>query len=1263
MRVAFHAINGVGLGHLVRVTALAEEVRALVPGAEILVLTNAADTTLLRRAGLDFVRLPPRLAEPHADPDRVRRALPEPYEHAALCAALDVFRPDLLVFDTHAPLALARHAASLGARSALILRELRPEALASFLASSAPAVFDRIVVPHEPGEVDLSSAPHLPIVTTGPVVRRLEPRARPSKSPYVVIMAGGGGQPVDARRFLRAAADAHILARARVPALRTLLVTGPYGAAPAHLDGVPGLTVVRLAADLPDHLARATLVVSQAGYNAVAELRALRKPAVLVPGARKAEDQSARARRLAQAGAAVLARPDARSIADRVEALLLDPEKRAAMAEAHGAHPLVPRNRAAAEALLRPLRAPREVRRAVLIAHDFAPRLGGMETVAQDLAEGLLAQGVEVRVYASKHLGPETAALPPGTVRRLFTPGVRGRRIDLWGDLLITLDALLADAPDAVHLCNAGLGPWIPALRAAWPAAVTAHVHGNDLLAPWVHHGGDPEAYRHAQIQGLDAAHAVIAVSSFSAALARRAGVRAARLAVIENGVDAARFSPGPADAALRARLDIAPDDEVILTVSRLAPRKGHATAIRALRELLRDHPRALLVYTGESARLGAELRALAAELGVAHRVRALGFVPSEDLPALYRLARVFTLLSEESGEHDVEGFGVALLEAAASGLPAVAARTGGMPEAVEDGVSGLLVPPADPLGAARALASLLADPARAGAMGERARARAVARFSGEARTARVLDRWNASLARGVSPRPLRDFAAAFTGEPAPAASARALTLREGLRTAASGVGLMRLAQQDGLARRAADERRRATFARIVEKGRVVRLHATEGGARLLPDALASLAALGHLPLVELKLRRFVEPDFVDHAASRVRGVRLVHSVPFDGATALRDRLASLPAEVLSRITGLRLFLSREALASPALALAAVPEAHALRRLLAPRGVPVLPPPELMRYLSDTPAGGPSTAMVEPTNVCNLACPTCPTGTGKIAPLPPMSVARFGEVMDALAPRLANLALWNYGEPLLHKQLPAIIARAKQAGVRVVKVSSNAHFLDGERGRALLASGLDVLILSVDGASEATYRVFRKEGDFARVAEQVAFICAEKRRLGQRRPSIELQFIVMRHNEHELPEIRRLSALWGVDKLRIKTVGAEDEGSRELVPAARLLSRYREDGVTHAASYPFCTMAWDHTVVNVDGSVTPCCYIRPDMGAEFVLGNVFERPFAEIWRGERYRAFRAAMLAGREAMPVCAKCRGGTQDLFASIEEVGAGGA
>ena len=1254
MRIAFHAINGVGLGHLVRVTAIAEEVRALDPEGAILVLTNAGDTSTLSRAGFDFVRFPPSLAEPHADPDRVRRALPAPLEHAALAAALDAFGPDLVVFDTHAPLALARHAAAIGARAVLVQRELRPEAFAAFLASAAPATFDRIVVPHDPGEVDLRGTAHLPVTVTGPVVRRLDTKLpRGQRAPMVVMMAGGGGQPVHARRFLRAAADAHILARARIPELTTLLVAGPYGEVPDHLRGVPGLSVTGACAELPAYLARAELLVSQAGYNSVAEIRALEKPAILVPGRRKAEDQAARARRLCEGGAAVMARADARSIADRIESILLTKGALAGMAAAHDGHPLVPQNRAVAEAVLRPLRAGREVRRVVLVAHELGPRVGGMETVARALAAGLLARGIEVRVYATKHFGPEAEGLPAGTVRRLYTSG-----IDLWSDLLVTIDALLADAPDVIHLCNAGLGPWVPALEAAFPAAVTVNVHGNDLLAPWVEHGGDPAVYRAAQVAGLGAADAVVAVSAFSAALAASAGVDRAKLHAIHNGVDCARFQPGPADAALAARLGIEDGDEVVLTVSRLAQRKGHATALRALAEVLRARPKALYVYTGEDARLSDELAALATELGVQGRVRAIGFVSEEELPALYRLARVFVLLSDES-PNDVEGFGVALIEAAASGLPVVATCTGGIPEAVAEGETGVLVPPGDPRATARALGALLADPREARALGERGRARAVASFSTDARVAEIVARWSAILRAGVSVRPLAGFAAAFSGEASPTASARTVSLREALRAATSGVALVRLAQQDAIARRASAAQRRESFAKIVRKGGVVRLRAMESGAALLVEALADCAALCHPPLVEMKLRRFVQPDFLAHALQRVRGVRLVQSVPMVGAAALLERLASLSDEAFAKITRVRLFLSREAQDSLSLAVAAVPEAHALRQILVERGIKVEPPPELARYLSETPAEGPATGMIEPTNICNLSCPTCPTGKGKIAPKPQMSLERFGAVVDALTPRLKTLALWNYGEPLLHRDLPAIIARAKAAGVRFVKISSNAHFLDGERGRALLGSGLDVLILAVDGASEATYQVFRKDGDFASVSRQIAWICAEKKRLGLKKPSIELQFIVMRHNEHELDEIRRLSAEWGVDRLRIKTVGAEDDSTRHLVPTSKLLSRYREDG-SHNANHPFCTMAWDHTVVNVDGSVTPCCYLRPDMGDAFVMGNVFETPFQEIWHGERYRAFRKAMLDGRESMPVCNKCRGGTHDLFTAIEEVGA---
>jgi radical SAM protein with 4Fe4S-binding SPASM domain len=449
---------------------------------------------------------------------------------------------------------------------------------------------------------------------------------------------------------------------------------------------------------------------------------------------------------------------------------------------------------------------------------------------------------------------------------------------------------------------------------------------------------------------------------------------------------------------------------------------------------------------------------------------------------------------------------------------------------------------------------------------------------------------------------------------------------------------------------------RRKSFADIVGKGGVVRLRAIDAGEPLLAEALSDCAALGHRPLVEVSLRRFTAPDFQADVLPLIRGAVLVHTVPAEDAAELAARLSSLPDAVFAGVKRVRVVLSREALASSRLTLGAVPEVYKLGGFLAARGVAMTPPPELAHYLLVAPPS-PPTGMVEPTNACNLTCPTCPTGQGKIAPKPQMTLDRFDAVIADLLPELTHLALWNYGEPLLHRELPAMIARAKAAGVRWVKVSSNAHFLDGERGRALLRSRLDVLILAVDGASEETYQTFRKDGSFARVAEQVAWLCAEKKRLGLKKPSLELQFIVMRHNEHEIEEIRRLCAEWGIDKLRLKSVGVASE-TRDLVPTAQLFSRYREDRKTPIESFPFCPMAWDHTVVNVDGRVTPCCHLYPDMGDEFVMGNAFETSFQDVWHGEKYRAFRAAMLTGREKMPGCNTCRGATADPVQVIEEV-----
>lgn len=1269
LRVAFHAINGVGLGHLTRLLTLAQEVRRILPSALVLFLTNVRDTALLDESGFDYVQFPLRLDEPHADPDRALHGLPENLDAAAQCGALRAFAPDLVVFDTHAPWSLVEAARDLGARAALVLRELRPEAFQRFLGRFTPWAFDVIVIPHDPSEVEASSIPgDLPAILCGPILRDLSGelpaslRRRLGQShPLVVATAGGGGQPLDAARFVRAVCGAHQHLRSEYPSLKTVLVHGPNAKLDLEARAMAGLIALRWTPALPRLLEQADAIVSQAGYNAIGELRALRKPAVLVPGHRKMEDQSARAKRLAEMGAATIAAPRADSIAKHVARLLGSPALRKRMAQSHDRRPLVPGNHDAALALLRPLHRPASpVRKVVIIAHDFPPRIGGMETAAHSLALAAVDLGLEVIVYTSAGVG--RASDPPvhrhGSkpaqaglrVRAMFVPLRPPKTIDLLGDLLLTLHALMVDTPDVVHLAHGGLAPWIPALQACLPCAVTSHVHGNDLMAPWVQHAGEGDAYRAALVDGLNRSDGVMAVSEFSRGLAISAGVGSSRATVVPNGVDAARFTPGPADPSLRERLDLQPDDEVILTVSRLAQRKGHRTLVRALPAIVHKHPKALFCFTGCHDGLLSEIRELARSLGVGERVRALGWVPDQDVPALYRLARIFVLAPDQEMDSDVEGFGIALLEAAACGLATVSSRTGGVPEAVVEGETGLAARPGDPEDLARCVLHLLCNPQEASEMGRAGRQRVVEGFSWGRVASTLVQQWNTVLdtRRRQGDLGLQTLLSgrASYGDP------RVLAVRRQLAQVRTAADLVWLARKHVYAIRQEDKQRRDQYRRWAERGRTLRFRAAGDLGHSLAQALEDCRWLGICPDVEVKLRAFLTPAFQTQVLPRVRGVHLLHGIPCEQAESLLEQLGR-PNGGREPLRSLRLYMIPEAASSAA---EHAPQAHRFRRVFQQRGVTVVPPPELMRYLSLTPSPGPDTAMVEPSNRCNLSCPTCPTGSGKIRPLPDMTPARFGQVLDGLGGQVRTLSLWNYGEPTLNPDLDKLIACAKERGVASVKVSSNGLALRGDRGRALLTSGLDVLILSVDGASQATYEKFRLHGRFDTVAEAIQGLCADKKRLGLARPSIELQFIVMRHNEHEIDSIRALARSWGVDRLRLKTFGASSEATRQFIPQSAHLSRYEADSTTTRQPRKFCPLPWDHVVVGVDGAVTPCCYLRPDMGDAFVMGNLFETPFVEIWRGPRYQAFREAMLERRDEMPVCRTCHGNVFDRNASVE-------
>jgi phosphatidylinositol alpha-1,6-mannosyltransferase len=230
-------------------------------------------------------------------------------------------------------------------------------------------------------------------------------------------------------------------------------------------------------------------------------------------------------------------------------------------------------------------------------------------------------------------------------------------------------------------------------------------VHGADLLDYY-----DRPPWGRLARWVIEGADAVVVNSRFTGALVEQLLPGAARRTIVlPMGVDPPAETPLAATSALRRRYGLG-SGPVLLSVARLAPLKGHDVVIAALPELCRRHPGLVYLIVGAGpARAALERRAR--EAGVHDRIVFAGAVPAAELPAHFRLGTIFVQLSRTTGVYDgLEGFGLAFLEAASHGLPAIGGRSGGVPEAVRDGVTGILVPPLDVQAFATAVTRVLGD-------------------------------------------------------------------------------------------------------------------------------------------------------------------------------------------------------------------------------------------------------------------------------------------------------------------------------------------------------------------------------------------------------------------------------------------------------------------------------------------------------------------------------------------------------------------------
>jgi radical SAM protein with 4Fe4S-binding SPASM domain len=313
---------------------------------------------------------------------------------------------------------------------------------------------------------------------------------------------------------------------------------------------------------------------------------------------------------------------------------------------------------------------------------------------------------------------------------------------------------------------------------------------------------------------------------------------------------------------------------------------------------------------------------------------------------------------------------------------------------------------------------------------------------------------------------------------------------------------------------------------------------------------------------------------------------------------------------------------------------------------------------EMERQLGITKLRGkPYVIFVDPVNLCNLKCPLCATGMGEIARVQKrMDYEHFKHVIDTMKGWAYEVSLYNWGEPLLHKDIFDMIGYARSNNLATVMSSNLSLHKPGLMDR-ILESGLEELTVSIDGVTQETYEKYRVNGNLDLVLRNLRYLMNRRRELGLKTPWVEWQFITFKHNEHEMQAARDLAREIGVDLIRFIPPGvpfdADVNRKKDLAKeyfSANPALRYQDpDGPTFRNASFFhkhggCFYLYRSMTVNPDAGVAPCCVVYND---KYDFGNLMEKDFNAIWNNDLYRSARSefsrtAVSPGK--VTVCSTC-------------------
>ena len=294
--------------------------------------------------------------------------------------------------------------------------------------------------------------------------------------------------------------------------------------------------------------------------------------------------------------------------------------------------------------------------------------------------------------------------------------------------------------------------------------------------------------------------------------------------------------------------------------------------------------------------------------------------------------------------------------------------------------------------------------------------------------------------------------------------------------------------------------------------------------------------------------------------------------------------------------------------------------------------------------------GYPISVSFEPTTSCNLRCPECPSGLRAFTrPTGMLQKDFFKETIDDIHQHLLYLIFYFQGEPYLNPEFLDMVKYAASKKIYTA-TSTNAHYITDEVAKKTVESGLDRLIISIDGTTQDVYQQYRVGGNLNKVIEGTKKMVKWRKALNSKTPFIFFQFLVVKPNEHQLEEIKQLAKEIGVDEVRFKTAQVYDYETdpNQLIPNNEKYSRYKKgkDGKYKPKNKLVnrCWKLWHANVITWDGLVVPCCF---DKDAMHQLGNIKNESFKNIWNNSNYKQFRTELMKSRKNIDICSNCSEG----------------